>query len=116
MRLAMSDNSWVLRGIDSEARQRAEEEAARLGVSVADFLTDLVVRRAVLDQLAGASEADETRSEADEAAIFAPAPESSEGFAVRQRLKTLERRLSNAVGSIDGVIHGLDTSIFDITG
>ena len=112
----MSDNSWVLRGIDSEARQKAEEEAARLGVSVADFLTDLVVRRAVLDQLANASEADETRSEREEAAIFAPAPESSEGFAVRQRLKTLERRLSNAVGSIDGVIHGLDTSIFDITG
>ncbi|HET9231447.1 MAG TPA: hypothetical protein VFO00_09170 [Vitreimonas sp.] len=111
----MSDNSWVLRGIDSEARQRAESEAARLGVSVADFLTDLVVRRAVLDQLATASEAEQTQSDGEAAAIFAPPPESSEGFAVRQRLKTLERRLSTAVGSLDGAIHGLDTSIFDIT-
>ena len=76
MRLTMSDNSWVLRGIDSEARQRAEDEAARLGVSVADFLTDLVVRRAVLDQLAAPSEADETHADGQEAAIFAPPPES----------------------------------------
>ena len=115
MRLTMSDNSWVLRGIDSEARQRAEDEAARLGVSVADFLTDLVVRRAVLDQLSAASEAEQTHSDGEVAAIFAPPPESPEGFAVRQRLKALERRLSTAVGSLDGAIHGLDTSIFDIT-
>jgi hypothetical protein len=111
----MSDNSWVLRGIDSEARQRAESEAARLGVSIADFLTDLVVRRAVLDQLSAASEAEQTQSEGEAAVIFAPLPESPEGFAVRQRLKALERRLSTAVGSLDGAIHGLDTSIFDIT-
>jgi hypothetical protein len=111
----MSDTSWVLRGIEPEARQRAEEEAARLGVSVADFLTDLVVRRAVLDQLSTASEAEQTQLEAEGAAIFAPPPESPEGFAVRQRLKTLERRLSTTVGSLDGTIHALDTSIFDIT-
>lgn len=115
MRLAMSDTSWVLRGIDPEGRQKAEDEAARLGVSVADYLTDLVVRRAVLDQLATPAEADETRSGAEAAAIFAPPPESPEGFAVRQRLRALERRLSTAVGSLDGAIHGLDTSIFDIT-
>jgi hypothetical protein len=115
MRLAMSDNSWVLRGIDPDARQKAEEEAARLGVTLADYLTDLVVRRAVLDQLSVASEAEPTHSDAEEAAIFAPPPESPEGFAVRKRLKALERRLSTAVGSLDGAIHGLDTSIFDIT-
>lgn len=112
----MSDTSWVLRGIDPDARLKAEEEAARLGVSLADYLTDLVVRRAVLDQLSAPPEAETTQADSEEAAIFAPPPESPEGFAVRQRLKTLERRLSNAVGSIDGVIHGLDTSIFDITG
>lgn len=111
----MSDNSWVLRGIEPEARQKAEEEAARLGVSVADYLTELVVRRAVLDQLSATSEAEQTQSEPDEAAIFAPPPESPEGFAVRQRLKALERRLGTAVGSLDGAVHGLDTSLFDIT-
>ena len=111
----MSDNSWVLRGVDSEARQRAEDEAARLGLSVGDFLTDLVVRRAVLDQLSAISGAEQTQFDGAEAVIFAPSPESPEGFAVRQRLRALERRLSTAVGSLDGVIHGLDTSIFDIT-
>lgn len=111
----MSDNSWVLKGIDPEARGRAEEEAVRLGVSVADYLTNLVVRRAVLDQLAVASEAEPTHEEPEEAAIFAPPPESSEGFAVRQRLKALERRLGTAVGSLDGALHALDTSLFDIT-
>jgi hypothetical protein len=110
----MSDNSWVLRGIEPGARQQAEEEAARQGVSVADYLTDLVVRRAVLDQLA-ASGAEQTQSEPEKAAIFAPPPESPEGFAVRQRLKTLERRLGTAAGSLDGAIHALDTSLFDIT-
>jgi hypothetical protein len=112
----MSDNSWVLRGIDPDARQKAEEEAARLGVSVADYLTDLVVRRAVLDQLSAPVEAEQTHSEAEDATIFAPPPESHEGFAVRQRLKALERRLGTAVGSLDGAIHGLDGSIFDMTG
>ncbi|HYD73417.1 MAG TPA: hypothetical protein VEF55_09775 [Candidatus Binatia bacterium] len=111
----MSDNSWVLRGIDPDARQKAEEDAARLGVNIADYLTDLVVRRAVFDQLAASSEADETHSGSEEAAIFAPAPEFPEGFAVRQRLKALERRLSTAIGSLDGAIHGLDTSIVDVT-
>lgn len=111
----MSDNSWVLRGIEPEARQKAEEEAARLGVSVADYLADLVVRQAVIDQLSAVSENEQTRSEREDALIFAPPPESPEGFAVRQRLKTLERRLSTAVGSLDGAVHGLDTSLFDIT-
>jgi hypothetical protein len=115
MRLTMSDQSWVLRGIDPEARQQAEDEAARQGLSVAEYLTDLVVRRAVIDQLTGASEAEQTHPEAEGAAIFAPPPESSEGFAIRQRLKALERRLGTAVGSIDGTVHALDASLFDIT-
>ncbi len=111
----MSDNSWVLRGIGPEARQKAEEEAVRLGVSIGDYLTDLVVRRALLDQLADGPEAGQAEAEPDERAIFAPPPESSEGFAIRQRLKALERRVGTAVGSLDGAIHGLDTSIFDMT-
>jgi len=111
----MSDQSWVLRGIDPRARQQAEEEAARLGMSLADYLTDRVVKRAVLDQLSAAPEADQTQSASEDAAIFAPASESPESFAVRKRLKALERRLSTAVGSLDGAIHALDTSLFDIT-
>lgn len=110
----MSENSWVLRGVEPEARQRAEEEAARLGMSVADYLADMVVRQAVIDQLAAVSENEQTHADPEAALIFAPPPESPEGFAVRQRLKTLERRLSTAVGSLDGAVHALDTSLFDI--
>lgn len=111
----MSDTSWDLRGVDPEARRKVEEDAARLGVSVADYLADLVVRQAVIDQLNAGSENEQPPSEPESALIFAPPPESSEGFAVRQRLKTLERRLSTAVGSLDGAVHALDTSFFDIT-
>ncbi len=111
----MSDNSWLLQDIDPETRQKAEEEAARLGVSVADFLSDLVVRRALLDQLPALAEAEQPHPELEDATIFALPPESPEGFAVRQRLKTLERRLGTAVGSLDGAIHALDSSIFDMT-
>jgi hypothetical protein len=111
----MSDTSWVLRGVEPEARQKAEEEAARLGVSVADYLADLVVRQAVIDQLGAATANEQTQIEQEDALIFAPPPESSEGFAVRQRLKTLERRLGTTVGSLDGAISALDSSLFDIT-
>jgi hypothetical protein len=111
----MSDNSWVLQGIDPQSRRKAEEDAGRLGVSVADYLTDMVVRRAVLDQLSAPSEAEQTRFEAEGAAIFASPPESPEGFAIRERLKTLERRLGTAVGAVDGAVHALDVSLFDIT-
>ena len=44
-------------------------------------------------------------------AIFAPPPESSEGFAIRQRLKALERRLGTATGSLDGAVAALDASL-----
>jgi hypothetical protein len=101
----MSDNSWVLQGIDPQSRRKAEEDAGRLGVSVADYLTDMVVRRAVLDQLSAPSEAEQTRFEAEGAAIFASPPESPEGFAIRERLKTLERRLGTAVGARDRARH-----------
>lgn len=111
----MSENSWVLKGVDPDAKQRTEAEAARLGVSVADYLTDLVVRQAVIDQLVSAAEGEQSPPEADDALIFAPPPESSEGFAIRQRLKALERRLGTAVGSLDGALAALDTSLFDIT-
>ena len=47
----MSDSAWVLKGIDPETRARAVEEAERLGVSLADYLTDQVLRAAITDQV-----------------------------------------------------------------
>jgi hypothetical protein len=108
----MSENSWVLKGVEPEVRERAVEEAARLGMPLADYLTDMVLRSALAEQFAAQSEAEPS---AVDGGAFIPPPESPEGFAIRHRLKALERRLSSAVGSLDGTLHGLDTSLFDIT-
>jgi hypothetical protein len=111
----MSESSWVLKGVDAAIREKAVAEAERLGVSLGDFLTDTVLRSAIADQIGALAEAEPAPADSNESAIFAPPPESPEGFAVRHRLKTLERRLGSAVGSLDGALHALDSSVFDIT-
>lgn len=111
----MSDSSWVLKGVEPEVREKAVAEAARLGVSVSDYLTDMLVRSALLDQVNALSEAEPAPSATADAMNFAPPPESPEGFAVRHRLKSLERRLGATAGSLDGAIQAVDSSVFDLT-
>lgn len=111
----MTESSWVLKGVDPELREKAAAEAERLGVSLGDYLTDMVLKSAIADQFNALSEAEPALGDAEERAIFAPPPESSEGFAVRQRLKTLERRLSTAISGLDTAVHGIDSSVFDLT-
>ncbi|PZO48518.1 MAG: hypothetical protein DCF16_16185, partial [Alphaproteobacteria bacterium] len=101
-------SSWVLKGIDPSIRERAVEEAARLGVSVSDYLTDVVVKNALLDQLNGRTEAEPTHAYGDDAPIIAPLGDGPESYAVRHRLRGLERRLNAAV-------HTLDDSMLDLT-
>lgn len=100
-------SSWVLKGIDPSIRERAVEEAGRLGVSVSDYLTDVVVRNALLDQLNGRTEAEPAHAFGDDAPI-APLGDGPESYAVRHRLRGLERRLNAAV-------HTLDDTMFDLT-
>lgn len=111
----MSEGSWVLKGVEPAVREKAVAEAERLGVSLSDYLTDVVLKSAIADQIGALREDEVTPSERDERAIFAPPPESPEGFAIRQRLKALERRLSTATSSLDGAVAALDTSLFDVT-
>ncbi|MFT3728645.1 MAG: hypothetical protein QM759_12545 [Terricaulis sp.] len=110
----MSDTAWVLKGVDPAARQQAINEAARRGVSLADHLTDIVLQNALADQMraGGAALLAETDAETD---IRVPAEDASTAFAIRHRLKALEKRLSASVGSIDGTIHALDAALFDLT-
>lgn len=108
----MSESSWVLKGVNADVRERAVEEAARLGVPLGDYLTDMVLRSALAEQLSAQLE---DEPPVVDGAAFAPPPESPEGFAIRHRLKALERRLGSAVGSLDGSIAGLDTALFDVT-
>lgn len=102
----MSDANWVLKGIDPEARARAVEEAERLGISLADYLTDVVLHNALSEQVAAIA--------AETGAPAAPATEPSD-FGVRPRFRALERRLEASVASLDSAVHTLDSSLVDVT-
>ncbi len=99
----MSDTSWVLKGVDPETRDRAVGEAQRLGVSLADYVTDMVLKSAISEQV-GALAAD----------IEPPLAAEPSDFGVRHRFRTLERRLESSVSSLDGALHALDSSLFDV--
>lgn len=100
----MSDSAWVLKGVDPETRDRAVGEAQRLGVSLSDYLTDMVLKAALSEQVgAMAAEAEP-----------APQPEPSD-FGVRHRFRTLERRLEGSVSTLDSALQALDSSLFDVT-
>lgn len=98
----MSDSSWVLRGVDPATRDKAVEEAARLGVSLSDYLTDVVLKTALAEQVAS--------SEADTPATEPPLGD----YAARHRLKALERRVETAVTGIDGAMFDLNDRVGDI--
>ena len=109
----MSENSWVLRGVDPDTRQLAVEEAERRGVSLADYLTEALlhgggnaedVSEAEFDVEAHPAEADES--------FFPPLPEPN--FAVRHRIEALERRLGLSVGGLDSAVHALDSSVYGL--
>jgi hypothetical protein len=103
----MSEQVWDLAEIDPDTRAQAEEEAARLGLSLADYLTDMLLRSTLAEQLAQPGATGE--------ALPPPELPVPEPFALRHRLKSLERRLGTAVGSLDGAVQALDASLFDIT-
>lgn len=105
----MSENTWVLKGVDAAARERAVEEAARRGVPLSDYLTDIVLQNALAEQMReqGAGLVEDTE---------ATPPPIGENFAIRHQIKALERRLGSSVTSLDGALNALDTSLFDLTG
>jgi trimeric autotransporter adhesin len=103
----MNEGTWILNGVDPAARDRAAEEAARRGLSLSDYLTNVILSGA----LAGRQpEADQFATDSDEAAGEAP-----DGWAVRHRLSSLKRRLGSVATSLDGAIDALDTSLADIS-
>ena len=107
----MSEHSWVLKGIDPAARQQAVEEAARRGIPLGDYLTDIVLQNALAEQMREHGAA--LVSEFDSVPPVSAQP--GDGFAVRHRLKALERRLGTSVTSLDGALNALDTSLFDLS-
>ena len=99
----MSDSAWVLKGIDPETRDRAVQEAGRLGVSLSDYLTDMVLRAAITDQVVSVQPEEPI------------APQDGVESGTRHRFRTLERRLEHSLGSLDAAQRTLDASFFDIS-
>jgi hypothetical protein len=105
----MSESSWVLKGVDDDARERAVEEAAHRGISLADYLTDVVLQRALAEQ---ALAPDAGRPEETAPDLLPP----GQSFAIRHQIKTLERHLGASVTSLDGALNALDGSLHSVTG
>lgn len=108
----MQEKSWVLRGVDAETRQRIEAEAESRGVPVADYLTDVLLQRALVEQFAAAAAAAEPAPATETQSRAAAQP--TENFAFRHRVEALERRVSLAVGGLDSAVHALDSSVFGL--
>lgn len=99
----MSDSAWVLKGVDPDTRDRAVEDAQRLGVSLGDYVTNVVLKTALSEHVSAM------------AAVAEPAPMAEPSdFGVRHRFRTLERRLEGSVGSLESALHSLDSSLFDV--
>jgi len=103
----MSEQSWVLKGIDPDTREKAVAEAARRGISLSDYLTDVVLQGALVEQMLAPQQPEPAQTE-----HAAPAPQ--ENFVVRHRVEALERRLHLSVGGLDNALHALDSSVFGL--
>lgn len=104
----MSGKAWTLRNVDPEARARVREEADRLGVSVAEYLTRALQRSM-------------ERAAAPEPGLPPANPRfiASEGEetplpSVGMRLDKLERRIENAISGLDSTVHSLERSLFSV--
>lgn len=102
----MSEQSWVLRGIDPETRQQAEQEAQRRGLSLADYVAEVVLQRALLEQAP-----DATADDAPPAADAEAATLGGDNFFVRHRLEAVGRQLGAAAGEFDGPGQALDKTV-----
>ncbi len=103
----MSEKSWVLRGVDAEARQAALAEAERRGLSLSDYLTEVLLGDVLATQL--------TDQPVVEPAAEAVAPRAGrENFAFRHRVEALERRLAASLGGLEGALQALDSNVLSL--
>jgi chromosome segregation ATPase len=99
----MSDNSWVLHGIDAEARQAALAEAERRGLSLSDYLTEIV-----LSEVAAQQDDDDAPEAGDDTLPL-------ENAVLSHRVAPLERQLTSALGGLDGALRALDDNIVTLS-
>lgn len=107
----MSEKSWVLHGVDVEARQAALVEAERRGLSLSDYLTEVLLGE-VLAGHTGAEPENEPESEAD--AQPSPAPRAARENLALHRVEALERRLTASLGGLNGSLQALDSTVLGL--
>ena len=99
----MSEHSWVLTGIDPDTRRRAEAEAARLGMSLGDYLAQAMTQSAPTPPV--------RRPLPEPTPTAAP---QKDHLALRVRIEALERRLGLSVSTLDTTVQGIDSTVFDL--
>lgn len=103
----MSGKAWVLKGIDADQRQQIRAEAAKEGLSVAEYLSRALQRR-----MQESEDAPETID-----AQFEPADAPSaddERPSTRHRLDGMERRIEMAVAGLDDALRSIDNSLYQL--
>lgn len=109
----MSEKSWVLHGVDAEARQAALAEAERRGLSLSDYLTEVLLGEVLAAQVGDEGE-NEPTPEADPL-NSAPPRAARESFAFRHRVEALERRLTVSVSGLNVALQALDSTVLSLT-
>lgn len=104
----MTKSTWDVRGVDPAARDRAVKEAARRGVPLASYLSDVLLQKALAEQTQLHAMAPVEDVE--------PALTPGKSFAIRHQIKALERHLGSSVTSLDGALSALDSSLGDLSG
>ncbi len=97
----MIDQSWDLTGVDATSRERALEEAERRGVTLADFLTEIMVQAAQQEPAVARDP-------------LTQAPSRTEGLELRHRVEALDRRLGVSVGSVEAALYAVDASVSEL--
>jgi hypothetical protein len=96
----MIDQSWDLTGVDALSRERAQDEATRRGLSLAEYLTEIMVQATLVEQ--------------ESQPAPSPAPSRSDSLELRHRLEALDRRLGVSVGGMEAALHAVDASVTDL--
>jgi hypothetical protein len=100
----MIDQSWDLIGLDALSREHAVEEAERRGLTLAEYLTEIMAQ----------ATAAEIRF-AEEPAAAPPSPPSrADNLEFRHRLDALDRRLGVSVGGMEAALHAVDASVDEL--
>jgi uncharacterized phage infection (PIP) family protein YhgE len=100
--------------VDASVRDKAAVEAERLGMSLGDYLTEVVVRSALAEHLNAHVEADPTQQRGEDDLVFTD--DGPESYTVRRRLQGLERRVHTSVQGLDSALGDLAARLGDVEG